>query len=178
LTLRGTPTLYYGDEPGIGHVEIVPTRITDPWAKREPGLGIGRDPSRTPVQWDASPYAAFSHHEPRLPLTPDYEMRNVAAMSSDETSILSLDSFHYHTSLPQGDWYLLSRDSSILAYERRDGNNQTFVVLNFTGDQQAWSEYTPTKARIAISTHCDRRGEAVGSALRLRANEGLILEQG
>jgi alpha-glucosidase len=126
LTLRGTPTLYYGDEPGIGHVEIVPTRITDPWAKREPGLGIGRDPSRTPVQWDASPFAVFSHHEPLLPLTPDYEMRNVAAMSSDETSILSLirTVLHYrrnHTSLSQGEWHLLARDSSILAYERRDG---------------------------------------------------------
>jgi alpha-glucosidase len=72
----------------------------------------------------------------------------------------------------------LSRDSGILAYERRHGNNRTIVALNFTADPKAWSADTPTKVRIAISTHGDRRGEAVGSALRLRANEGLILEQG
>jgi alpha-glucosidase len=183
LTLRGTPTLYYGDELGIGHVEIAPTRIEDPWAKREPGLGIGRDPSRTPMQWDASPFAGFSKHEPWLPLTPDYEMRNVAAMSVDVTSILFLvrTLLHYrrnHASLSQGEWHLLSRDSGILAYERGHGNNRTIVVLNFTADPQAWSGHTPTKVRVAISTHGERAGEVFGSALRLRANEGLILEQG
>ena len=73
LTLRGTPTLYYGDELGIGAVEIAPDRIQDPWAKREPGLGVGRDPARTPMQWDASAFAGFSNHEPWLPLTPDHE---------------------------------------------------------------------------------------------------------
>ncbi len=44
LTLRGSPTLYYGDELGIGTVEIPPDRIRDPWALREPDLGVGRDP--------------------------------------------------------------------------------------------------------------------------------------
>jgi alpha-glucosidase len=72
LTLRGTPTLYYGDELGIGRVEIAPHLIRDPWAKYEPGLGVGRDPARTPMQWDASAFAGFSTHEPWLPLTPDY----------------------------------------------------------------------------------------------------------
>ena len=85
FTLRGTPTLYYGDELGIGNVEIAPDRIRDPWAKREPGLRVGRDPSRTPMQWDASAFAGFSIHEPWLPLTPDYEARNVAVMSKDKT---------------------------------------------------------------------------------------------
>ncbi len=51
LTLRGTPTLYYGDELGIGRVEIPPDAVHDPWEKNEPGLGFGRDPYRTPFQW-------------------------------------------------------------------------------------------------------------------------------
>ena len=90
MTLRGTPTLYYGDELGIGHVEITSDQFRDPWAKREPGLCVGRDPSRTPMQWDASSFAGFSNHEPWLSLTSDYRERNVAAMRTDQTSILCL----------------------------------------------------------------------------------------
>ena len=55
LTLRGTPTLYQGDELGIGEVAIPPDRVRDPKELREPGIGLGRDPSRTPMAWDGSP---------------------------------------------------------------------------------------------------------------------------
>jgi alpha-glucosidase len=51
LTLRGTPTLYYGDEIGVADVPIPPDQIRDPWALREPGIGAGRDAVRTPMQW-------------------------------------------------------------------------------------------------------------------------------
>ena len=54
LTLRGTPTLYYGDEIGMQDVPIPRERVQDPFEKRVPGLGLGRDPERTPMQWDAS----------------------------------------------------------------------------------------------------------------------------
>lgn len=181
LTLRGTPTLYYGDELGIGHVEIAPNFVRDPWAKHEPGLGVGRDPARTPMQWGASAYAGFSKHEPWLPLTPDHEARNVAVMSDDKTSILylvrSLLKFRReHESLSLGGWRLLSQNSDVLAYGRCNGNNRIFVVLNFTANPQAWSAPISTKVRIAISTFGDRRGEPIGSTLSLRANEGLLIE--
>ncbi|MGP0057707.1 MAG: alpha-amylase family glycosyl hydrolase [Beijerinckiaceae bacterium] len=181
LTLRGTPTLYYGDELGFGHVEIAPNRIRDPWALREPGINVGRDPSRTPMQWDASAFAGFSTHEPWLPLTPDYEARNVAAMRNDKTSILVLvrnllNFRREHAALSQGDWRLLSAGSDVLAYERRDGDDRICVVLNFSADPQAWSASRATTASIAISTHGDRCGEPVGSSLNLRANEGLLIE--
>ena len=45
LTLRGTPTLYYGDEIGMHNVPIPPDRVQDPFEKNVPGLGLGRDPS-------------------------------------------------------------------------------------------------------------------------------------
>ena len=55
LTLRGTPTLYYGDEIGMQDVPIPPERVQDPFEKSVPGLGLGRDPERTPMQWSAAP---------------------------------------------------------------------------------------------------------------------------
>jgi alpha-glucosidase len=51
LTLRGTPTLYYGDELGMHDGAIPPECVQDPWERNVPGLGLGRDPCRTPMQW-------------------------------------------------------------------------------------------------------------------------------
>ena len=54
LTLRGTPTLYYGDEIGMDDVPIPPEPRAGSLARRTcPGCGCGRDPARTPMQWDA-----------------------------------------------------------------------------------------------------------------------------
>ena len=60
LTLRGTPTIYYGDELGMENVAIPPEQEQDPFGLRVPGLGLGRDPERTPMQWDASANAGFA----------------------------------------------------------------------------------------------------------------------
>ncbi len=182
LTLRGTPTLYYGDELAIGDVEIPPERIRDPWALREPGLGVGRDPVRTPMQWDASAYAGFSTVEPWLPLTPDWPTRNVAAYSADPASMLSLVRLllryrRAHVSLSRGSWRGLPCGADLLAYERRHDDERTFVILNFSDKTKTWPvPHDLPELRIAISTHCDRRGEAAPTSLVLRSNEGLVLE--
>jgi alpha-glucosidase len=52
LTLRGTPTVYYGDELGLTDVRIPADRVKDPRELREPGIGLGRDPVRTPMAWE------------------------------------------------------------------------------------------------------------------------------
>ena len=64
LTLRGTPTMYYGDEIGMRDVPIPPHRVRDPFEKNVPGLGLGRDPVRTPMQWTGGQWADFSVAEP------------------------------------------------------------------------------------------------------------------
>src|SRR5262249_30244917 len=78
LTLRGTPTLYYGDELGMEDVPVPAHLGHDPRGKA-PG-GHGRDPVRTPMQWDGGPNAGFCPPgvEPWLPVAPDYRERNVA----------------------------------------------------------------------------------------------------
>ena len=68
LTLRGTPTIYYGDEIGMHQVAIAPDRVRDPFEKNVPGIGVGRDGCRTPMQWDATANAGFSAATPWLPL--------------------------------------------------------------------------------------------------------------
>ena len=64
----------------------------------------------------------------------------------------------------------------ILAYERREDDRRIYIVLNFTAAPRSWPTPFSAKTWVALSTHGDRRGEAVGPALSLRANEGLIIE--
>jgi alpha-glucosidase len=63
LTLRGTPTLYYGDEIGMQQVTISPHQAQDPFEKNVPGIGVGRDGCRTPMQWNAEAQAGFKDHQ-------------------------------------------------------------------------------------------------------------------
>jgi alpha-glucosidase len=135
LTLRGTPTFYQGDELAIGEVPIAPDRIRDPQDLRQPGLGIGRDRSRTPMPWDASLFAGFSTVEPWLPLNPDWPTRNVAAQERDAASMLSLVRRllalrRAHEALSVGTMTLLDCDGDVLAYERRAGGERLLVALN------------------------------------------------
>src|SRR5262249_54798742 len=45
LTLRGTPTIYYGEEIGMMDIAVSPREVQDPFEKKQPGLGLGRDPA-------------------------------------------------------------------------------------------------------------------------------------
>src|SRR5205085_3716774 len=90
LTLRGTPTMYYGDEIGMADVCIPKEAVQDPFEKNVPGMGLGRDPERTPMQWDQGPGAGFTAGTPWLPLAQDYRTVNVRAQRGDPKSILSL----------------------------------------------------------------------------------------
>ena len=90
LTLRGTPTIYYGDEIGMTQVPIAPEQTRDPLERNMPGLGLGRDGSRTPMQWAPDAYGGFSRHEPWLPLAEDFRAENVLNQSRDQASIFNL----------------------------------------------------------------------------------------
>ena len=90
LTLRGTPTIYYGEEIGMSDVPIPPNEVQDPAEKRQPGIGMGRDPERTPMPWDASANGGFTTGTPWLPLGAEHATVNVATETGHAGSILAL----------------------------------------------------------------------------------------
>ncbi|WP_341209809.1 alpha-amylase family glycosyl hydrolase [uncultured Sphingomonas sp.] len=169
LTLRGTPTLYQGDELGIGQVDIPPDRVRDPQELRQPGIGIGRDRSRTPMPWDPSPFAGFSTVEPWMPLNPDWSTRNVAAQERDAGSMLTLYRRllalrRAHPALAVGDFRLLDAPDGVLVYERRHGDERLRIALNLTDSPKP----LPFAPEVLLSTR-DAAPDGV-----LRANEGVI----
>lgn len=176
LTLRGTPTLYQGDELGIGRVVIPPDRIRDPQDLRQPGLGLGRDGARTPMPWDASAYAGFSSSEPWLPLNDDWQARNVQKQTGSPGSMLNLYRRmlalrRQHQALSVGDIALLPSPKDVLQYERWHGNDRLLVALNLGTE---WRKIViPERLKVSdllISTI--EPGDFDG---RLAPNEGLIL---
>lgn len=180
LTLRGTPTMYYGDEIGLARVDIPPDRIQDPWEKSEPGLGFGRDPQRTPMQWDASPGAGFTTGEPWLPLSTDHAARNVEALSADPRSILTLYrrllALRRNTpALSAGDYRAIRSEGAALGFRRIGAQEEIAVLLNLGAEQIDWTLSDGRKGHLLLSTMLDREGELAGPVVRLRANEGLII---
>ena len=137
LTLRGTPTLYQGDELGIGEVTIPPERVRDPQDLRQPGIGIGRDRSRTPMPWRDAAFAGFSRAEPWLPLNPDWRERNVAAQTGAPRSMLTLYRAllalrRARPALAIGTFEMLAAPDGILAYARAHDGKRLVVLLNLT----------------------------------------------
>jgi len=177
LSLRGTPTHYYGDELGLSDVPIPPALVQDPWEKNVPGLGLGRDPERTPMPWDRSPQAGFTRAAPWLPLNPDWPARNVAAEDADPGSMLSfyrrmLALRRAEPALQTGSWQLVSVDDAHLAFAREEAGRRLIIALNF---ESAPLGITLPAGRILLSSVLTREGELSSGPLQLGPYEGLVL---
>ncbi len=180
LTLRGTPTLYYGDELGMRDVEIPPELVQDPFEKNVPGHGHGRDPARTPMQWDGTKNAGFTNGTPWLPVADDYQTNNVAAGREDPASMLALHSRllalrRTEPALAIGSYAPIEAEGDMLAYARERDGRRFLVVLNL-GHRPRTFTSNNLAGRLALSTHLDRIDERVVGALELRGDEGVIVE--
>jgi alpha-glucosidase len=179
LMLRGTPTLYYGDEIGMADVPIPPDEIQDPWALREPDIGVGRDPVRTPMQWDRSPHAGFTATRPWIPLADNWPEQNVENLERQAFSILSLyrrllAMRRNYRALRIGRYETLTCRDDVLGFARSWGPEKLIVLLNFSQEQRRTSFERSDPAIILLSTERDRSGETLASTLTLDPNEAVI----
>ena len=190
LTLRGTPTCYYGDELGMENVSIPPEKIQDPPAVNQPEIAhiVGRDPERTPMQWDASPNAGFASPEVQelwLPLASNYTEANVASQLEEPRSMLNFyrKLLAYRKSAPALLWgsyrsldlHPAEAEENCFVFERQTAEQRLVVALNFSGQEQMLSLPKLGKGRVALSTRLDREDEEDLANLVLRANEGCII---
>jgi alpha-glucosidase len=180
LTLRGAPTLYFGDEIGLPQAVITPERVQDPFEQNVPGLGLGRDGCRTPMQWDASRFAGFSKAEPWLPLTEDFATRNVANERADKASLYNLYRRlialrRAHPALAVGSYAPVAADGNVLAYLRERAGERFFVALNF-GPRPALAVLPKGSGTVALSVLGGRGGERVRGRVALGGDDGLLIK--
>ncbi len=160
--LRGTPYIYQGEEIGMTNPGF--TRKEDyrdieslnAWTllaeKGVPEAEIiqilqqkSRDNSRTPMQWDSSPFAGFSTQTPWIPLAPNAQTLNVAAAKADPDAVLHTyrKLISLRKTLPiltEGDYTHLSPGHPcIWAYQRSLGHTKLWVISNFSDRPQAFN---------------------------------------
>jgi alpha-glucosidase len=181
LTLRGTPTIYYGDEIGMHDVDIPPDLVQDPQELGYPGMGLGRDPERTPMQWDGGPNAGFTDGTPWLPLADDAATAHVAAQRDDPRSMLALyrkliDLRCAEPTLYAGSYTPVVATGDLLAYVREGGGRRFLVALNLGSQAATLAANDLGRGQVALSTHLDRAGELVDGDVALRGDEGVIVE--
>jgi alpha-glucosidase len=180
LTLRGTPTVYQGEELGLTDVPIPPERVQDPWEKNVPGLGLGRDPVRTPMPWDGSANAGFTTGEPWLPIGTSNAAAHVAAQAGDPVSMLSLYQSllalrRSEPALSVGTYVPIAASDRILAYERHHADRRLLIALNFGTEPQPL-EVAGNPKGFLLSTYLDQVQPITASSLMLRPHEGVVVE--
>jgi alpha-glucosidase len=181
LTLRGTPTMYYGDEIAMEDVEIPSDKVQDPTERRNPGRGMGRDPMRTPMQWTDGEFAGFTRVEPWLPLAANYRKYNVEAQRHEPNSMLDLvrrliELRRSEGALALGDYYPLHGHERVVAFVRQHAAKRFLVALNLSGrraklepEDESW------QGEVVCSTHPRHEGRKIRGEVCLAADEGVVV---
>jgi alpha-glucosidase len=134
LTLRGTPTLYYGDELGMADVPVERYDF--------------RDGARTPMQWARN--GGFTTGEPWLPYG------DLAVNAEDPNPMLELHRrlIALRREFAEEDYRTLHAGDGVLAYTRGDDHA---VALNLTGEPRP----LPVAGELVLSTHLDGGDDAL-----------------
>jgi len=186
LTLRGTPTMYNGDELGMEDVPIAPNEVRDPAEKNEPGKGRGRDPERAPMLWVSAPNAGFTTPmaTPWLPIEADWATKNAAVQRGDARSMLTLYRRllalrRQHDTLHAGAIAEVAAEGDVLRYRRvalPNGESTDFQVLLNLGAEVATVRCAP--GTVVLTTLLDGAGARAGDSdagITLEGGEGLLI---
>jgi oligo-1,6-glucosidase len=150
LTQRGTPFLYQGEELGMTNYpfqtldDFDDLEVSGRWrdvkhrVSEEEYLAnaraMGRDNSRTPMQWTAGPNGGFTSGRPWLAVNPNAEAINAEDQTARPDSVLAhtraLIAFRRSsTDLREGDYRNIDPDhEQVFAYRRGE---RLLVLLNF-----------------------------------------------
>jgi alpha-glucosidase len=179
LTLRGTPTIYYGEEIGMHDVEVPAELRQDPQGRGMPGTGMERDFYRTPMQWSADAHAGFTQSNPWLPLAGDYTGVNVEVQSEEPASLLNLYRSlirlrRSETALVEGSYVEVPAEGDVLAYVREAAGRRLLVALNL-GSSPAVVACPTVRGRVVLGTDPERAPAPVTEEVSLAPHEGIIV---
>ncbi len=152
LSLRGSVSLYQGEELGLGEAELRFEDLVDPYGITFWPEFKGRDGCRTPMVWERqAPNGGFSTAKPWLPVPAEHLGLAVDAESGDEASVLA----HYrrliafrrdHPALRTGTIRFLDAPDDVLAFVRADDGEAILCLFNLgkaEAEMPAPSRLTP-----------------------------------
>jgi alpha-glucosidase len=176
LTLRGTPFIYYGEEIGMTDVPIPDSRVVDV---------AGRDPERTPMQWDTGKNAGFTTGRPWLPIAADARRINVETQRDDPRSMLTFTRRaialrRASAALRGGAYGRVRAPRDVLAFTRTSGRERLLVALNFSArEHRVDAAELARRGTLELSTDPDRTtGLLDPGRVSLAPSEGVIVRLG
>ncbi len=174
LTLRGTPTIYMGEELGMRDTPIPAADLRDPAELRQPGQGQGRDPVRTPFPWDGTAQRGFTTGTPWLPIGDDTPL---SGQRDDPGSVVSLYRRllalrRAHAALSEGKIESVTATGPVLRYARTLEGVRFEVALN-TGSASASVEVPP--GTVVADTHRYDHYDAWPASIILQPDQGIVV---
>ncbi|GAB3256338.1 alpha-amylase family glycosyl hydrolase [Larkinella harenae] len=182
LTLRGTPTIYYGEEIGMRDVPIPVEEVQDPQGLNMPDKNLSRDPARTPMQWDATTNAGFTTGKPWLRLAGNFARENVNSQKDDPYSMLSLYRRllllrQKEPSLMVGDYKPVYADTQLIAYIRQAAHADRFLIILNLSHRPVYfkAKDASLSGVVEVATYPELEGQTVGETINLGGDEGIIV---
>ena len=202
LTLRGTPYIYQGDELGMTNYpfktiddfddieakngykdEVLGRKVISETAYLDNLRHMGRDNSRTPMQWDGTANGGFTTAAKAwLAVNPNYTSVNAKQEVADPDSV-----YHYTAklialraktpALVYGDYQDLDPEHPhVFAYTRTLGSEQYLVVHNFSSEPVTYALPGGKKSGRLVMENYAGAENGVGT-LNLKPWESRIYKQ-
>lgn len=147
-----------------------------------------RDNSRTPMQWDDSANAGFCPDgvKPWMRVNDDYQVVNAAVQLREHDKknesvyqfwqrCLKIRKDHINMIVYGGLKILPFTDERVIAYRRFNSDEESVVILNFSGDEFKWP--VPPEAqgiKWAVDTYGGEASEAKADELPLKPWQGIF----
>ncbi|CAN1554187.1 AmyA Glycosidases [Paracoccaceae bacterium] len=137
LALEGSVCLWEAEELGQTDTELALEELTDPQGINFWPEPIGRDNTRTPMVWDASPHGGFSTVTPWLPVKPEQAARHVAGQTGVPGSVLEsyramLAFRRAEPALRTGRTRFLDLAEPVLGFVRGEGQGAILCLFNLS----------------------------------------------
>ncbi|MBL0358266.1 MAG: alpha-glucosidase [Chitinophagaceae bacterium] len=169
LTAKGVPFIYYGEEIGMHninadgieemvdiqgrtHYQLALAAGKDSAAALLEGNQHNRDKSRSPMQWNATPFAGFSEEQSWIKINDDYKNVNVESLSKKGNTIL--DSYKKLIALrtkekvlQYGSYGTLTFNNDMISFARSWADDRINVIINFGAERKVT---LPATAKILV----------------------------
>jgi alpha-glucosidase len=159
--------------------KIAPADVQDPYERQTPGLGLGRDPERTPMQWADEAYGGFSTVDPWLQVNDDLATVNVATQAKDDNSSLSmyraLLELRRSAALRSGvyvEWP--GSNENVFGYSRQSEYETLLILLNMSDETVTCRDNV--KGEVIYSTDVSVES-IIGEGIVLNPYQGVVIRR-
>ncbi|MFZ1682142.1 MAG: alpha-glucosidase [Rhizobiaceae bacterium] len=177
MSLRGSVTLYQGEELGLPEADIAFEDLRDPYGIRFWPKFKGRDGCRTPMVWSSnSPNGGFSAARPWLPVPEAHRALAVDTQGGRSESLLAfyrrfIAFRKAHPALVRGKIRFVEAPAGVVAFERAQGAERLLCAFNLSGFAVS---FDPGLGRFVALAESGLGGGVNGATIVLGAKDGII----